>query len=451
MKKRFSFFKHYFVFFIIFFFVICPVFALETPDLFRGVQKEVLPNGLTIISLKNDGLPIVSINFFVNTGSINEDDRNSGVSHFCEHMFYRGTDERSGTKMKMEVENLGGSFNAETSKDYTRFYVNVPSEYGLEVLKIYCDALLNANYEEDKLAQERQVILEEYNLTKESPAHTITEKIFKMGFSSHPYCRPVIGTENTIKNLSRSDLTSYKSRWYTPGNISVVIVGNFDKDKYLGFLRSYFANMKGSSIKDCPVYPQEPQIIKREIEEKKPYLGKKAYFTMAYRSPGIDTPEDVLAMDLLIFMLGQGENSFFNKELVKNRRLVDYFGADYLTMKEPGLILFSTEIEPEKIEFLKEGIQTVLFKIKSGKFEEAEVEKARNLLVKTYIFGAETNEGKADALGFYQMLDDYAFAVNYIDRIKKVNKDDLVRVAKKYLDGDYVLYVMKPEPKKKND
>jgi zinc protease len=438
--------KTIFLLFLFFIFNFNPANANNiAPRLFEGAKKETLPNGLTIISQVNPSSSLVSINFFIKTGSINEDNRTSGISHFCEHMFYRGTGQRSGVQMKAEIENLGGVFNAETSRDYTRYYVDIPSNFGLDALKIYCDALRNADYGTEQIDQERKVILEEYGLTKENPTVTMRDKIYALAFGSHPYGRSVIGSAETIKSFTRNDLLNYRSRWYSPQNISIVITGNFDREKYLVFLRSYFKDVPGSAREVAPDRTADGVKGGKEIVEEKPGISEVAYFLMCYPSPGIKDRDDVLAMDLLVFMIGQGKGSIFNRELNRNKKLVDEIGADYLTSREPGLIQFFTQVAPDNVEMLKESIFTILFKMKKGNFSDEDIERARNLLIRSYIYGAETSDGKADALGFYDCLCGMDFAVGYIDSIQKVKKDDVVRVANKYFGEDYYLYVMKPQ------
>ncbi|MCD4786294.1 MAG: insulinase family protein [Candidatus Eremiobacteraeota bacterium] len=421
--------------------------AKKTNRHFKGVQREILDNGLTVITLEKTNIPLVSINIFVNTGSINENEHTTGISHFCEHLFYRGTEKRTGIQMKKEIEMLGGIFNAETSKDYTRFYVNIPSQYGFNALEIYCDAIKNASYMPECIEQERKVIIEEYNLTRESPMFIIQENLYSMAFSEHPYNRSVIGTKESIEGFRREDFLRYKETFYSPENLVIVIVGDFNREKYIKFIRSFFKDMPGGVRSRDNHYANIP--LEKTIEkiDKKKYPMKKAIFTMAYRSPGIKDFDDVLAADLLIFMLGQGENSILNREICRKKRIVDSIAANYLTSKDPGLIVFSSEVPSDKIDSLKTHICDILSDIKQGKFTEKEMNQARKLLVKTYIYGLETNDGKADALGFYEILGDMEYGVDYIDRINKLTKEDVINVANKYFGQEYVVYIMEPAPK----
>jgi zinc protease len=412
-------------------------------DPFKGVRKETLPNGLTIITLKNDGPPLVSINFFINTGSINENENNQGVSHFCEHMFYRGTEDRTGEQMKTGIEKLGGEFNAETSKDYTRYYVNIPSEQGLEALRIYCDALMNAQYGESQMEQERKVILQEYGMSKDNPFVLLHGTLLELAFPGHPYQRPVIGTEKSIKSLTREDLIDYRSRFYRPANTAVVIVGNFDQNSYLRFLRDYFKDRPGGTVKTGGAPSCPPLEEKREKTVEVDGVPGSAFFALAFRSPSIREPEDVIAMDVLTFMMGKGNNSILAQELDVKRKLVREVSVEFQTSRDEGLVIIAGDVEPRNIEKLKESLFTVIHLMKKGKFSDEDLLRARNMLVKTYIYGIETNSGKADTLGFYQTVDRMEFGVGYINRVKGVTREDLVRTANKYFGDSYVFCTLK--------
>ena len=421
----------------------------NVPHFFKGVRKEVLDNGLTIITLEQKNFPIVAINIFINTGSINEDERTTGISHFCEHLFYRGTRKRTGIELKKRIEELGGVFNAETSKDMTRYHLTVPPDSGLEALEVYCDATINASYDPESIEKERKVILEEYNLTRQNPAVIIRDKLYSLAYSSHPYKKSIIGTADSIKSFSREDFLEYKQNYYSPEKITVVVVGNFDRSKIVKYLKDIFAGIPGGTPYRSNHYVCKPLECNKEVFEPGDFDSSRSFFVMAFRSPGIQTQKDVLAMDMLIFMLGSGKNSIFHRELSKKQKLVDDMSADYLTSRDPGLVMFSTQVKPEKVKPLKDAVLGIVKNMKEGNFTEEEMKKARNLLLKTYIYGNETCDGKADALGFYETLYSMDFALNYVDRINKLTKEDIVEAANKYFGENYILYVMEPRKRGK--
>jgi zinc protease len=414
-------------------------------SLLKGVQREILPNGLTVITRTNNGPPVVSINFFVNTGSINENDNNAGISHFCEHMFFRGTEAMNNVEMKTAIENLGGTFNAETSKDMTRFYVNIPSEYGIEALEIYCDALRNAGYDKEQVESERKIVLEECRMLQESPMSHLHNMIYSLAFENHPYRIPTIGTEENIKRMTRDDLYAYKTRWYSPENVVVVIVGNFNRNEYLKVIREQFSGLPNRQPQPFISYPAEPLTKTITKIDTKPFDSREAYYVLAYRSPGIRDVDDVVTMDVLLFLMGYGRGSLLEKEISRKHNWARNVSVDFLTSKDPGLVIFSARVAPGKIDDLTGEIISLNNRIKDGDISEEELNRARNMLARTYLYGIETNEGSAQNLGFYELLGDMEFAEKYVRRIKSVTKNDLVNVANKYFGEHYVKYTIKPE------
>ena len=426
-----------------------PLVAAAPVDPFAGVEAVTLPNGLKVITLTNDGPPVISINFFIRAGSMDEEESISGISHFCEHMFYRGTGTRTGAEMKSAIENMGGVFNAETGRDYTRYFVNLPSSHGLQALKIYSEALIRPQYRQEDMDQERKVILHEYSLYSDNPMAKLQQKLYEKSYRQHPYRRPVIGNQNTIKGLSREDLLNYRSRHYTPENTTIVLVGNFDRAEYVRFLRDFFNDQVGSPGGNPPA--QKTCLPLEDASETVDFIKEPvptALFAMAFRSPCFNQQEDVLAMDVLSFMLGKGENSIMGRELTKKTTIAREVTVEYMTPRDQGLLIIYAEVDPARLEQMKESVFTILHKVKKGKFTNREMERARNLLLKTYIYGLQTNEGKADVLGFYGVLDDYRFGLKYPDLIKSVTRQDVIRVANKYFNDKYVLYALSP-PKKK--
>ncbi len=418
-------------------------------DPFRGVEAETLPNGLNIITLTNDGPPVVSINFFIRAGSIDEDDSIAGISHFCEHMFYRGTVSRTGAEMKAAIENIGGVFNAETSRDYTRYYVNLPSSEGLKALKIHCEALTRPEYRQEELDQERKVILQEYSLYQDNPMAIIQQNLYEMAFRHHPYQRSVIGTRETIGAICRDELENYRSRMYIPGNITIVLVGNFDRSRYVGFLRDFFRDLPGSPG-GGPAHRTSLPIeeVRENIQQTKMPLTN-ALFAMAFRSPSFRQRDDVLAMDVLSFMLGKGESSIMSRELTRKTTIAREVTVEYLTPRDQGLVIFFGEVDPVRLEQMKESVFTILHKVRNGRFTDQEMERARNLLLRSFSYGLLTNEGKADVLGFYSMLGDYRFGMKYPDLISRVTREDVIEVANKYFSENYVLFALQPQDDKK--
>ena len=208
-------------------------------SVFAKVNEHKLPSGLKILTSVNNLSETSSVNVWVKTGSANETADNSGISHFLEHMFFRGTDKRGGLEFKSAIERLGGSSNAETSKDYTRYYINVPAENTKEALMLLVETLKHASFTKDDTETERKVILEEYRMNKNNLSNTLYDKIFEFAYPNHPYARSVIGTEKNIKKFTIGDLKNYRREFYSPSNLTFIINGSFDEKDIVKYIMKY--------------------------------------------------------------------------------------------------------------------------------------------------------------------------------------------------------------------
>lgn len=408
----------------------------------QEVYREVLPNGVTIILKENHVRPLVSLNIFIRAGSRYEDERTNGISHFYEHLFFRGTLVRSGMKMKKEIEGLGGQANAETTKDFTHYFINLPGKYVYAAMAILLDALLNTSLDPQEIAQERKVLLDEYKMNQESPSHLIQNKIFALAFRSHPYRFPIIGKQENLERFSREDFLAFKERFYCPRRTIIVVVGDFSKDMMLKFLRSSLHGFSASGP-DPPEAPREPEQTEiRELEEEADL--KNCVLSIAFRAPGVRDRPDIYAMDVLTFLLGQGRGSLLNRELVEKKKIAMNIQADFLTQQDPGLLIITATVRPENLKQGREEIFSLLSQLKSGGFSLEDFTRAKALLTSTFLFDNESNAGKAGSLGYYEIIDHMEFAQTYLDEIRKVDKKDIIRIAQRYLSRGYCSLVVKP-------
>ena len=200
----------------------CSVFAAE------NLQKHILDNGQTVIIKEVRSNPIVTVDTWIKTGSINENDENNGVSHFLEHLFFRGSKNHAPGEFDKILETKGAITNAATSKDFTHYYITIPSKYFDEALNLHADMLLNPLLPRKELEKERKVVLEEIAKDENSPKSVVYDNLVSMIYSSHPYKRKVIGKRSIIETIPRDRIMEYYDKWYTPSNMVTVIVGDID-------------------------------------------------------------------------------------------------------------------------------------------------------------------------------------------------------------------------------
>lgn len=412
-----------------------------------AITRVEMKNGLTIIAKDIKSSPLVSINIYVRAGSRDETGQTRGITHFCEHLFFRGTRSATGTEFKSSLEALGGMCNAETTKDYTRYFLNIPAEHAMKGLRLMIDALQDASFNQEEIEQERKVILEEYKLTTENVMNMIADKTYEMAFLGHPYKNPIIGTESNLKNFTREDFVHFRNRFYTPEKLIFVVVGNFDRERTIQYIMEAFRSLPASG-KSNDVIPEEGK--QTETREKTLARGlDETLLIMSYPGPSVRDRKYIYATDVLCFMLGMGNSSIFNKELVLRKNIFKDISVSYLTQKDPGLIIIHSALKGNDADAAIKEVLATLKKVIAGEFDDEEITRAKKLLINSYIFGSETNAGEASNLGFYEAIDTCEFALSYVQNIKKVKKEDLIETAQKYLSGPHCCLIVKPDPKRK--
>ena len=197
-----------------------------------------LDNGQTIIIQEVHDNPIVIIDTWIKTGSINETDENNGVAHFLEHLFFKGTAKHPAKEFDSILEAKGAITNAGTSKDFTHYYIFIPSKDLELALDLHSDMLLNPLIPRKELEKERKVVIEEIAKKNDTPSNILYKNMVDSFYKVHPYKREVIGTKEVIETISREQILDFYNKWYTPENMTTVIVGDVDTQKTLNLLKN---------------------------------------------------------------------------------------------------------------------------------------------------------------------------------------------------------------------
>jgi zinc protease len=408
------------------------------------LYRETLPNGMQVVILENHRNPVVSLNVVVKVGSMYENEHINGISHFFEHLFFRGTQRRTGEQFKREIEALGGQTNAKTTKDLTHFYINLPSMYAKQGLDILADALENSKLAPAEVNEERKVVIDELRIGKESPAAILQNEIYALAFQKHPYRFPIIGTEKNLEDMTIQDFRDFKQRYYIPKRTVVILVGDVTPSEIMPTVRDYFGPFTGNNnmADDIPQEPKHAEGVREKVVRKD---LQNAFVIMGFKAPSVRDRPDIYRVDVMTFLLGQGDGSLLTEQLVEDKKVALNASVDFLTQRDPGLITFDATCPPARVEKVKAGMLDVIKQVREGKFSEADFERAKRLLINSYEFGNETNAGKADGLAFYAAIDNVEFAQSYLDEVRKVTFQDVVAAANKYLDPkNYSVLVVRP-------
>jgi zinc protease len=232
------------------------------------VERVVLPNGLTLIVKPDRSAALASVQVWVKTGSVHEDEHlGAGLSHYLEHMLFKGTARRAGREISATVQAHGGYINAYTTFDRTVYYIDLPSEHTEVAVDILADAVLHSTLPADEVAREKDVILREIAMTRDDPDNRLWDTLFSVAFREHPYRQPIIGHREVFAAVSREDLMGYYRSRYVPNNLVVVVVGDVEAGAVRAMVERHFGNAPRTRLAPVLV-PEEPAQLAPRTEHR---------------------------------------------------------------------------------------------------------------------------------------------------------------------------------------
>lgn len=389
-----------------------------------------LDNGQTVIIQEVKTNPIVTIDTWIKTGSINETDENNGVSHFLEHLFFKGSKNHAPGEFDKILETKGAITNAATSKDFTHYYITIPSKDFDLALEMHSDMLLNPLIPRKELEKERKVVIEEIMKDANSPNNTVYENLIELLYSKHPYKRKVIGTVDVVSTIHRDKIFEYYNQYYNPSNMVTVIIGDIEPSTAIEKIKQYFNSEYKKPIKH--IYPKEEILTSQK--KKTVYLDTKTgYMLIGFRGTKIDA-KDSYALDVLSVILGEGKSSVFYRNIKENKQLASSIGAANTGFKDDGIFYISSTFEPEKLNALQEEIFKEIENIQTKGITKEQLELAKNIIERNTYYERESISNISSEIGYtYVTTDSTKFYENYLDNIRKVNTADIKNVANKYL------------------
>lgn len=397
----------------------------------KGVKKSQLKNGLTLIVKENHTLPLVSLQIWVRVGSINETPSENGISHFLEHMLFKGTTNYSTGEITRLIESNGGVTNAATGKEFTHYYIDIPSENFPLALKILTEVSLESVFPEDEIERERLVILEEVKRRNDNPDALLWDKFDSQLFTQTSYHYPIIGSTTTIKGITRAKLLDYYYRYYVPNNMVLVVVGNVKYEQVVDLAKKYFAVFSAAKLPPMPDLI-EPKKAPFSVSLKLPV--KQARLLLGILGPTIDSPDQV-ALDVLAVYLAGGRSFSFYRILREEKKLVYAIDASFITQKGTGFFLIGAEGEAKKIEESRKEIKKIIAETIQGKIDHKQLTRAKELIKSGWLFSYETNDGQAGQLGYFAAVNKWTMLRNYLSLVEKISVQDLRNVLKTYFVG----------------
>lgn len=399
----------------------------------ENFQKKVLENGMTVILEKRD-LPIISCAFAVKSGAKDETENEKGISHFIEHLLYKGTKTRSALDISREIEMNGGQLNGFTSESIVAYWAKMPSDKIDIALEVLSDMVKNPLFDEKEIEKERKVIFEEIKMYKDNPRMHALNKI-KEKMYENPFGMNIAGTYESMNSITREKLIEYYKKTYTTDNLILCVVGDTTFEKLEKFALENFEKTE-SKI-------ERKEIIKKKEEEIESRQGvDQANIMFAYHVPTANEKENYAA-EVLSTILAGGMSSRLFTEIREKRNLAYAVKGDSDIEKDFAYSLIFVGTMKENVEKVKELILGEIKKI-SEDIDEKEIEENKNKIIGNFKISCEDSQFQMARLLTFELNGDVKEIYEYEDNIRKVTKEEIQKIAKDALEN-YSFYALTPE------
>lgn len=435
---------------------------VKYPFLTREVEIYEQENGHKIVLAHKEG-DMVNVSSWVKTGSINENDQNNGISHFLEHLMFKGTHKHKAGEFDKILEARGAIVNAATWKDYTFYYVTLPKGNGDEnfnlAIELHADMMTDPvipDYEmgapfdvNDKNVtdkRERHVVIEEIRMRKDQPWTKVYNATNHAMYTSHPYKRDVIGTPEIISQVSQEEIMNYYRTFYSPKNVTTIVVGDFDSEKVLNKIVSEFNWGERPLPPERNIKPDEP--VKEQVYIENEANINSSFMMFGFLGAPASELKNVIMLEMLAIIMGEGSSSRLYQNLIENQeeQIFNIIDAENYTFRDGCNFFIQANYNPEYKEKAIELVKGEIEKVKEN-ITERELNKAKKKVKSRFACEVETVSDIGESIGYYMTVcDDLALAEDYIPTCESITAEDLQEAAKKYLDLNHaVISVLRPQ------
>jgi len=423
------------------------------------VKKHVLENGLTILSKEIHHASLISHWIWYRVGSRNEVAGKTGVSHWVEHMQFKGTQKYPINVLDAAISKVGGYWNAMTYLDWTTYYETLPADKASIAIDLEADRMANSVFDQKETELERTVIISEREGNENEPMFRLSEATRSAAFDHHPYGQQVIGEMRDLRSLSRDDLYNHYQQYYTPENAVLAIAGDFNTEDLIKELTQKYA--------DIPVRGKSPhnKITPETIINKSDQItvegpGDTVYVQISYRAPKATDDDFFVLMVIDSLLTGPSSLSMFGggsisnktsrlyKKLVENNLSVNISGGLQATI-DPFLYDILAIISPEKdAQLIIKTITEEIDHIQNNSVSQAEIDRAIKQAKALFAYGSESITNQAFWMGYSSMFADHTWFDTYIHNLEKITKGQILSAAQKYLDPNHrIIGIYRPSQK----
>lgn len=407
----------------------------------KDYKKIKLSNGLTIFLKEIHAAPLVSSWMWYRVGSKDETTGKTGISHWVEHMQFKGTPQFPARVLDQAISRNGGVWNAFTFMDWTTYFETMPADKIDLGLRLEADRMVNSVFHPKEVASERTVIISEREGSENEPLFRLGEAVQHAAFRVHPYHHEIIGDKADLHTITRDDLYRHYKTYYVPNNAVLAVAGDFDTNSMLAFLRDLFEPIPAGAAPPRLARHEPPQEGEITLNVEGP--GETTYLQVAYRFPAASHPDffplsvldSLLAGPSNLNMFGGGisnRTSRLYRALVEREYAVSISGGASATI-DPFLYTFTITVHPKrKAQEALAALDAEIERVQAERVTKAEIARAIKQARAIFAYGSESITNQAFWMGYSEMFADYNWFLNYLDNLAAVTPADVQRVAREY-------------------
>jgi predicted Zn-dependent peptidase len=400
----------------------------------RNIQRTVLPNGLTVITEEMKHIRSVSIGIWLKTGSRDEDLPWNGISHFIEHMVFKGTQHRTAEEIARQVDSIGGNMDAFTAKECISFSIKVLNEHVPIALDVLSDLVLNPVFDTQDISRERGVILEEIKMDEDNPDYLVHEIFTQNFWKDHPLGRPILGTRDTVKRFDRTPVYDFYSQRFSPGNMIITAAGYLNHDTFVELVAKHFESMKPMSNGFHSSPPKiVPKIIlrnKKSLEQVQICVGVPSYpITHQRRHTSY----------ILNTLLGGGMSSRLFQNIRERQGLAYAIYSDLNPYRDTGCLSIYAGTSRESASKVVECVVSEFRKLKTEMVSGDELRRSKDQLKGSLMLSLESSNARMSNLARQEMYFDHFYGLDeLIAKIEAVTAEDLQELANQFFETDNI-------------
>lgn len=398
-------------------------------------QVHVCPNGLTLITCPSHAHPVVSVQFWVQSGSIHEGEHlGAGLSHLLEHMVFKGTEEYSGEELNQRVPALGGLWNAYTSTDRTVYHIDGPAEHWREFLHLLSQLVFHPTFPEEEFEREREVIRREMAMYRDDPQDAAYRALIETLYYVHPRRLPVIGEQELFDALTHADMLAYHRRCYVPGNVFICIAGDIDPDAVRAAVREETSHLAARPL-PRPVFPVEPYQWGPRLSRRE-FMQPTSSLMLAWRIPCSNHP-DAAPLTLLADILGNGRSAWLYKHFHDETGMAHDVSVSTMPSREgEGAFLIEADVEADDRDRLRDALLDYVRTLPQQDFAEACLRSCRRQRVMRLRSLATVQGLSAAAAMAWHLTRNLNCMDEWAEALRRVTPQQLAEVAARYLTPD---------------